>query len=40
MSIEVYWIIAPLALIGLSAGGWLALWITRPGRLAHQEQKR
>jgi hypothetical protein len=29
MSLQTYWLIAPLAGIGLSALGWLALWITR-----------
>jgi len=40
MSFETYWLIAPLALIVLSGGGWLALWVTRSGRLTHREQKR
>lgn len=30
MSFETYWLVAPLALLGLSAFGWLALWLTRP----------
>ena len=29
MSLQTYWFIAPLAGIGLSAFGWLALWVTR-----------
>ena len=29
MTIETYWLITPLALIGLSGFGWLALWLTR-----------
>ncbi|HME25095.1 MAG TPA: hypothetical protein VKI44_27840 [Acetobacteraceae bacterium] len=29
MSLATYWLIVPLAGIGLSAFGWLALWITR-----------
>jgi len=32
MSLHTYWLIVPLAGIGLSAFGWLALWITRPHR--------
>jgi hypothetical protein len=29
MSLEGYWLIIPLAGIGLSMLGWLVLWITR-----------
>jgi uncharacterized SAM-binding protein YcdF (DUF218 family) len=32
MSLEEYWLVVPLAGIGLSAVAWLALWITRPRR--------
>jgi hypothetical protein len=30
MSLQTYWLVVPLAGIGLSAFGWLAIWITRP----------
>jgi hypothetical protein len=30
MSRQTYWLVVPLAGIGLSAFGWLALWATRP----------
>jgi hypothetical protein len=30
MNLETYWLVAPLALLGLSGFGWLALWLTRP----------
>jgi hypothetical protein len=30
MSLDTYWMIVPLAGIGLSAFGWRALWLTRP----------
>lgn len=30
MSLQAYWLAAPLIGIGLSAVGWLALWLTRP----------
>lgn len=29
MSVGTYWLFVPLAGIGLSAFGWLALWINR-----------
>jgi hypothetical protein len=29
MSLQTYWLLAPLALIGVSGIGWLALWFTR-----------
>jgi hypothetical protein len=29
MSVQTYWLITPLVLIGLSGFGWLALWLTR-----------
>ena len=29
MSIQTYWLAAPLFLIGLSGFGWPALWLTR-----------
>ena len=32
MSLETYWLLMPLALIGLSGFGWLALWLTREKR--------
>lgn len=32
MSLQTYWLVAPLGGIILSAFGWLALWITRPQR--------
>ena len=33
MSVETYWlVIAPAALLGLSAVAWVGLWITRPTR--------
>lgn len=40
MSLETYWLIAPWVLIALSGVGWLAIWIARPARPTHQEQKR
>jgi hypothetical protein len=30
MSLDTYWLVVPLAGIGLSLFGWLALWMTRP----------
>ncbi|HJS86861.1 MAG TPA: hypothetical protein VJ779_15505 [Acetobacteraceae bacterium] len=32
MTFETYWLIVPLAGIGLSVFGWLALWLTRKPR--------
>lgn len=29
MSLQTYWLVVPLAGIGLSLFGWLALWLTR-----------
>jgi hypothetical protein len=29
VSLQTYWLVAPLVGIGLSALGWLALWLTR-----------
>jgi hypothetical protein len=29
MSLATYWLVVPLAGIGLSMFGWLALWLTR-----------
>ena len=30
MSLQTYWLVVPLAGVGLSTFGWLALWVTRP----------
>jgi hypothetical protein len=30
MSLDTYWLNLPLADSGLSAFGWLVLWVTRP----------
>jgi len=32
LDVATYWRVAPLVGIGLSGFGWLALWITRPGK--------
>jgi hypothetical protein len=32
MTIETYWTVVPIAGIGLSTLGWLALWLTRHPR--------
>jgi hypothetical protein len=40
VTFETYWLVAPLALLGLSGFGWLALWITRhPKQTAPQVQR-
>jgi hypothetical protein len=31
MSVETYWLISPLVLLGVSGLGWLWLWITSRG---------
>ena len=38
MSLQTYWLVVPLALLGLSGFGWLALWMTRkkPERSLHR----
>ncbi|HEY1934780.1 MAG TPA: hypothetical protein VGG99_22470 [Acetobacteraceae bacterium] len=38
MSLATYWMLTPLALIGLSGFGWLALWLTRHHALNTQHQ--
>jgi len=40
MSLETYWLITPLALIGLSGFGWLALWLTRDRKKVRPEPER
>ena len=32
MSLEIYWTVTPLVLLGLSGLGWLGLWITSRGQ--------
>jgi hypothetical protein len=38
MTAETYWLVAPIAFIGLSGVGWLALWLTRPRGRGDQHQ--
>ena len=36
MTLETYWFVTPLVLLGLSGFGWLALWLTRGHAPEHQ----
>jgi hypothetical protein len=38
VSLQTYWLVVPLAGIGLSAFGWLALWLSRRQRAKQDQQ--
>ncbi len=40
MSLETYWLLVPLVGLGLSAFGWLALWLTREPNLPFRGSPR
>ena len=41
MNLQIYWlVIAPTLLLGLSAIGWVGLWVTRPHRMVTSDFDR